>query len=173
MNPLLRLQMGERRVWARGKSCETNPAKHLETMNQHQTDLVQRSFARASRVGPHVAATFYAELFAIEPSLRALFRCDMIVQGEKLMTMLTRIVAGLNEPATMLPELGDLAVRHVGYGVEARHYAVVGVALLRTLQHELGGDFTPETRAAWAGAYQLISDAMRQAAYEPEAELKL
>jgi nitric oxide dioxygenase len=138
-------------------------------MDQPQIDLVQQSFARASRVSAHVAATFYAELFAIEPGLRSLFKSDMIAQGEKLMSTLQVVVNGLNDPDTVLPTLRELALRHVGYGVEARHYALVGTALLRTLRHELGADFTPETRAAWAAAYQLIADAMRQAAY-PNAE---
>ena len=63
-------------------------------MDQRQIELVQRSFARASRIGPHVAATFYSELFAIDPSLRALFKTDMIVQGQKLMNMLDQVVTG-------------------------------------------------------------------------------
>lgn len=138
-------------------------------MDQQQIDLVQRSFARASRIGPHVAATFYAELFAIEPALRSLFKGDMIAQGRKLIDMLDYVVTGLGDPEAILPAVRDLAVRHVAYGVEARHYGVVGTAIMRTLRHELGAEFTAETRAAWTAAYQLISDVMREAAYEPTA----
>lgn len=134
-------------------------------MDQRQVDLVQQSFARAARVGPHLAATFYHELFAIEPSLRALFKNDMVVLGQKLINMLTYIVNGLEAPEDILPALRELGVRHVDYGVEARHYATVGTALLRTLRHELGSEFTHETRAAWIAAYQLLSDEMCEAAY--------
>jgi nitric oxide dioxygenase len=42
---------------------------------------------------------------------------------------------------------------------------MVGTALMRTLRHELGADLTPDTRAAWAVAYQMLSDVMREAAY--------
>jgi nitric oxide dioxygenase len=134
-------------------------------MDPGQIQLVQRSFARAERLGPHVAATFYTELFAIDPSLRLLFKTDMVVLGRKLMDMLAHIVAGLEAPETILPAVRDLAVRHVAYGVEAHHYAIAGTALLRTLRHELGAEFTAETRAAWAAAYQFVSDTMREAAY--------
>jgi hemoglobin-like flavoprotein len=134
-------------------------------MDGRQIQLVQHSFARAARLGPHVAATFYKELFAIDPSLRPLFKADMIVMGRKLMDMLGYIVSGLDAPETILPEVRDLAVRHIAYGVEAHHYATAGMALLRTLRHELGGEFTTETRAAWAAAYQLVADTMREAAY--------
>jgi hemoglobin-like flavoprotein len=41
---------------------------------------------------------------------------------------------------------------------------------MRTLTHELGPGFTPETRAAWAAAYQMLSGAMIEAAYDPGAQ---
>ena len=134
-------------------------------MEQRQIDLIQLTFARAAKIGPHVAATFYSELFAIEPSLRSLFKGDMVAQGEKLMSMLGHIVDGLNQPETILPAARELAIRHVGYGVEAHHYIMVGTALMRTLRHELGAELTPEGRVAWASAYQMLSDVMREAAY--------
>ena len=138
-------------------------------MDQRQIDLVQRSFERAMRIGPHVAATFYAELFAVEPALRAMFKGDMIAQGEKLTGTLRYIINGLNDPETVLSAARELAIRHLNYGVEARHYAAVGIALLRTLRHELGADFAAETRAAWTAAYALLSDAMCEAAYQNAA----
>ena len=89
----------------------------------------------------------------------------MIALGVKLMSMLEYVVTRLDHPESMLPEVRALAVRHIDYGVESHHYATAGTALLRTLRHELGADFTPETRAAWVEAYQLLSDEMREAAY--------
>ena len=132
-------------------------------MERRQVQLVQQSFARAAKISPH------AELFAIEPSLRALLKGDMIAQGRKLMDMLEQLVAGLDDPEAILPEAQALALRHVAYGVEAHHYAQVGAALMRTLRHELGADFTPETRTAWSAAYKLLADAMCEAAYGKDA----
>jgi hemoglobin-like flavoprotein len=134
-------------------------------MNQTQIELVQSSFAQASRIAPHMASTFYAELFAIDPSLKSMFKGDMIVQGQKLMTMLGELVNHLTETDAMLSTARELALRHVAYGVEERHYTFVGIALLRTLQHELGRDFTPEARAAWTAVYHQLSNIMREAAY--------
>jgi hemoglobin-like flavoprotein len=139
-------------------------------MTENEIELVRRTYARAVRIGPLVTATFYAELFAIDPSLRALFRADMVSQGEKLLAMFGHITERLHDFENLRPTLRDLAVRHRGYGVEPRHYAMVGVALLRTLKHELASDFTPEARAAWTVAYQRIADTMRQAAYGSAVE---
>jgi len=134
-------------------------------MTPTQIELVQASFARALKIGPQVAATFYAELFAIDPDLRALFKGDVIAQGAKLVTMLGQVVDGLAAPETMLPIARELAMRHVTYGVEPEHYGHVGTALVRTLRHEIGAEFTPDVRAAWVAAYQVLSTTMIEAAY--------
>jgi nitric oxide dioxygenase len=134
-------------------------------MNERQVQLVQHSFERASRVGAHLAATFYSELFAIDPSLRSMFKGDMIVQGEKLMNTLRFVVENLRQTDSLLPAARKLALRHLGYGVEAQHYAHVGTALMRTLKHELGAEFTSEAHQAWRAAYQMLADAMIEAAY--------
>ena len=47
--------------------------------------------------------------------------------------------------------------RHVDYGVEPEHYAVVGDALLWTLEKGLGPKWTPELGAAWTDAYATLS----------------
>ena len=88
----------------------------------------------------------------------------MIAQGDKLMKMLQQVVNGLDQPEVIIPALRELAIRHVAYGVEPQHYAMVGTALMRTLKHELGADFTPEIRNAWISAYDLISGVMSGAA---------
>ena len=134
-------------------------------MNPRQVELVQQSFARTKPIAAHVAATFYAELFALEPSLRPMFKGDMIVQGDKLMRMLAHVVDALTNPPALLPAVQALAIKHLSYGVEARHYALVGTALLRTLRHELGAEFTLEAREAWSAALKLLSQAMCEAAY--------
>jgi hemoglobin-like flavoprotein len=134
-------------------------------MNEQEIRLVRQSFERATRFGPHFAATFYAELFAIDPSIRPMFSGDMIVQGQQLVGFLRYLVEGIANPAAILPAARELGVRHTAYGVEARHYPMVQTALLRTFRHELGVEFTPETRTAWIAAYKLLADTMCEAAY--------
>lgn len=133
-------------------------------MDAQQARLVQESFAHARRIAPHLAATFYRELFAIDPTLRPLFKGDIIAQSQKLMAMLTHVVERLHAPNEILPGVRELGARHAAYGViEPRQYAAVGTALLRTLRHELGPDLSPQARDAWAAAYRLLSEEMRAA----------
>lgn len=138
-------------------------------MNQHDIALVQQSFEKAAGLGEAVAEIFYAELFAIDPLLRTMFKGDMAEQGRKLLTTLALVVRGLDQPEKIVPAAEKLAVNHLDYGVTYEHYTYVGNALLRTLKKGLGDDFTPEVRAAWVAAYQLLADVMRNAAYGSQA----
>ena len=138
-------------------------------MTPTQVSLVQQSFSKAAGLGEAVSEIFYAELFAIDPNLRALFKGDMREQGRKLLTTLAMVVNGLTSPSTIVPAAQKLAVKHLDYGVESRHYTFVGNALLRTLKKGLGAEFTPEVREAWIAAYQLLANVMREAAYGPQA----
>jgi hemoglobin-like flavoprotein len=48
----------------------------------------------------------------------------------------------------------------VGYGVQDAHYALVGGALLKTLEQGLGPAFTPQVKAAWTEVYGVMSSVM-------------
>jgi hemoglobin-like flavoprotein len=117
-----------------------------------------------------VAAAFYAQLFAIDPSLRAMFRGDMVEQGRKLMTMLGVALGNIEKLDTLRPALQQLGQRHVAYGVDARHYATVGQALLNTLETAFGEAFDYEAREAWSTLYGALVAAITVGLYtETEA----
>lgn len=138
-------------------------------MNEQQIALVQSSFAKVQPISEQAAALFYARLFELAPQVRALFKGDMVEQGRKLMAMLAMITSKLTQLDTLVPAAQSLARRHVAYGAQAAHYAVVGQALLDTLEKGLGEDFTPEVRDAWVTAYRTLSAVMIEAAAQRQA----
>src|SRR5260221_14135323 len=93
------------------------------------------------------------------------FPADMIEQRRKLMGMLAEVVKGLGNLKQVLPTASALAKRHVSYGAKARHYPVVGAALLWTLEKGLGDGWTPEVADAWRTAYGTLSGYMISEAY--------
>ena len=95
-------------------------------MNDHTISLVKESFDLVEPIAPQAAALFYANLFEADPTLKPLFRGDMIVQGQKLMQMIALAVSKLDSPATLMPALQGLGRRHAGYGVQDQHYDTVG-----------------------------------------------
>lgn len=124
--------------------------------------LVRASWQRVEAIGPTAAALFYENLFAAQPSLRPLFKSDMQVQGERLMSMIGVAVAKLDDLPALVPVLQQLGARHAHYGVRDEHYDVVGAALLQTLSQGLGDEFTAEVREAWTGVYGIVASTMRQ-----------
>ena len=133
-------------------------------MTDRQVWLVQTTFKQVLPIADQAAALFYARLFTLDPTLRALFHGDMQAQGRKLMTMLRVVVKGLNRLVVLLPALHELGRRHLEYGVTEAHYATVGAALLWTLEQGLGESFTPEVATAWSTAYSLLAERMQEVA---------
>ena len=132
-------------------------------MSPHTVALVQNSWAKLTPIAPQAAELFYTNLFARDPALIPLFRGDMRVQGQKLMTMIGAAVNKLSAIDTLLPVLQGLGRRHSGYGVQPHHYDTVGSALLQTLEQGLGEGFTPQVCDAWSQVHGLIAGVMQQA----------
>lgn len=121
---------------------------------------VRASWSQVQPIRSAAAAQFYRHLFADAPGLRALFRGDLQLQGDRLMQMMDWLVDRLDDPPTLLAALADLGRRHAAYGVQASHYDRVGAALLRTLADGLDAQFTSATERAWTELYQVMADAM-------------
>jgi hemoglobin-like flavoprotein len=136
-------------------------------MTPNAQRLVRNSFARIAPNAEATAGLFYDRLFALDPSLRPLFKDDMAEQGRKLMTVIGTAVANLHRLETIVPTVEELGRRHVGYGVKPTHYQTVAAALLWTLERGLGDEFTPETRQAWVECYTTLASTMQQAAQTP------
>lgn len=129
-------------------------------MTPEEIKLVRNSFAKVVPIKAEAAELFYGRLFEVAPAVRPLFKADLKDQGQKLMAALAMVVAGLDRLDAILPQVETLARRHVVYGAEESHYAVVGDTLVWTLRQGLGDDFTAETETAWTKAYGVLAGAM-------------
>jgi hemoglobin-like flavoprotein len=82
-------------------------------MTPHTITLVQRSWSQVLPIADQAAALFYANLFALDPSLRPLFKGDMRAQGQRLMQMIGA-ATGMLGNSQLLPVLQGL--QHRGHG---------------------------------------------------------
>lgn len=130
-------------------------------MTPRQIALVQESWKRVQPLADKAAELFYMRLFSLEPSVRRLFKGDMVEQGRKLMSMISVAVNSLARLETIVPAVQALGRRHAGYGVEKHHYTVVEAALLWTLAQGLGEKFTREIEEAWRTAYRVLATTMQ------------
>jgi hemoglobin-like flavoprotein len=128
-------------------------------------ELVQTSFELVAARKTEAAAIFYGKLFELAPEARPLFaKNDMRVQGEMLMNMLGAAVRGLDRLDELKPALEDLGRRHIAYGVQIPHYAIVEACLLYTIETIAGGAFNLDLKLAWTEIYNFIAQTMIEAA---------
>jgi hemoglobin-like flavoprotein len=130
-------------------------------LTQEEILLVKKTWRIFRAIDPAVVGgTFYAKLFIAHPGLRRLFPKDMEPQYVKLMDMLNAVVSRLDRLHEISEEIAAMTERHVSYGVKPEHYAMVGDALLWTIEKGLGKDWTPSVKHAWTRAYNLLADRM-------------
>lgn len=134
-------------------------------MNADNIALVRSSWQQVLPIKDTAAQLFYGQLFELDPSVRSLFKGDMVEQGRKLMAMINTVVASLDNLGPVIANVEEMGRRHVSYGVTAAHYDTVGSALLWTLGQGLGDKFTPAVKGAWVEAYTILASTMKQAAY--------
>jgi hemoglobin-like flavoprotein len=134
-------------------------------MTGEQIRLVRVTWLEVAPIADTAARLFYGRLFESDPQIHRLFaHADMDQQRLKLLRTLTVAVGALDKLETIRPALESLGRRHVDYGVEDRHYELVGAALLWTLAQGLGDGYTTEVGEAWAAAYTTLATIMREAA---------
>ena len=131
-------------------------------MTPEQVVMVQATWRPVLTVGDTFAELFYGKLFSLDANLRALFSLDLREQGRNLTAMISVVTGSLARPERVGLALRELGRRHRTYGVQPRHYDTVAAALLWALEQCLGEAFTPETRAAWCAAYDLLARAMQE-----------
>ena len=127
-------------------------------------------------------STSISSIFEIAPQVHGMFRfardfepgSDELYQSERFMLHATGVISTVDTAVSLLaPDLdplteilNDLGQKHAQYGALPAHYAVVGRALIDTLQTVLGDRFTSEIKTAWARIYDIVSTSMIEGAEE-------
>jgi len=129
------------------------------------TDALKSNFAAvAAHGGDQVALYFYSYLFLKYPTTREMFPPAMTRQRDRLVGALVRIVTNVDNVGELVPYLEDLGRDHRKFGTLTAHYPAVGEALIATLRHFSGDQWTNELQANWAAAYGVVAGAMSGAA---------
>ena len=77
---------------------------------------------------------------------------------------LSLLAQGLARPEITSLLADQLGRRHLCYGMKDEHYKALRKALVRTLAEVLGQEFTPEVRAAWIAAFDMMASLTQEAA---------
>ncbi|MET8121657.1 globin domain-containing protein [Micromonospora sp. NPDC005189] len=130
---------------------------------------LKQSWSLVAGHGDQVPLYFYSTLFLAHPETRQMFPTNMAGQRDRLVTALGHIVSNVDRVDGLVGFLQDLGADHRKFAVRAEHYPAVGEALLATLRHFLGEQWTDELAQDWAAAYGLVAQVMTEAAQAAEA----
>jgi NAD(P)H-flavin reductase/hemoglobin-like flavoprotein len=128
------------------------------------TTALKDNFAAVAANGDDVAMYFYSYLFYRHPETRDMFAPAMTRQRDRLLGALGRIVSNVDQVDTLVPYLTDLGRDHRKFGALSAHYPAVGEALVATLRHFSGDDWTAQLETDWTAAYGVVAGAMSGAA---------
>jgi NAD(P)H-flavin reductase len=127
-------------------------------------ERLKASWSKVAAFGDQVPLRFYSRLFVLAPETREMFPMSMSGQRDRLVTALGYTVSNVDDLERLVPYLQQLGRDHRRFGVSARHYGLVGDALLATLADFLGPEWTSDLAQDWTDAYGLVASTMIEAA---------
>lgn len=123
-----------------------------------------------------VGELLFRKIFTLAPTVHGMFRfsrgydllSEEMFRSESFREHASGVIYTVNTAISMLaPDLEpleevlfELGRSHRKYGAVPEHYAVIGQALIETLQDAMGDTFTPEIKASWICVYELVSATM-------------
>jgi NAD(P)H-flavin reductase len=131
---------------------------------------LKKSWNAVAEYGDQVPLFFYSTLFLSHPYTREMFPVSMASQRDKLVGALGQVISRVDDLDSVVPILRQLGRDHRKFGVVREHYPAVGEALLATLEHFSGPEWTFDLASDWAAAYGIVSDVMIQAAEDASGQ---
>ncbi len=127
--------------------------------------VIKDSFENVKPIAMEAVTYFYDFMFEKYPAAKDLFKnSNMEMQKTDLINALVYVVTNLEDGQKLSSYLKGLGSRHVNYGVQEEHYAIVGDCLLSTFAHFFGEAWTPELKDQWTQAYGAIQGLMLEGA---------
>ena len=122
---------------------------------------LEESFDLIAPEGDRLMDIFYARLFAAAPAVKPLFAgTDLRRQKAMLLRTLVLLRQSLRDLDAIVPALRALGARHVGYGAQPEHYAVVGEVLIASMAEVAGDAWRDDHERAWGAAFTVVAGVM-------------
>jgi NAD(P)H-flavin reductase/hemoglobin-like flavoprotein len=142
----------------------TAPATDTDRRGRIDAAGLKKGWYLVSQYGDQVPLFFYSTLFLTHPYTRAMFPVSMAAQRDRLVGALGRVVSQVDDLDAVKPMLHQLGRDHRKFAVVRDHYPAVGDALLATLEHFCGSQWTEDLARDWRIAYEMVSQLMIEAA---------
>ena len=132
---------------------------------------LEESFDLIAPEGDRLMDVFYARLFAAAPAVKPLFaNTDFRRQKAMLLRALVLVRQSLRDLDAIVPTLHALGARHVGYGAQPEHYAVVAQVLIASMAEVAGDAWRDDYERAWGAALTVVAGVMLEGAAAAELD---
>lgn len=136
-------------------------------MTLSDLQMIRSTFAEARLAPEHFAGAFRHRAVSLDPSLNKLIPPVDAAQAARIVDTIAIVLDGLDAAGSTAAKEQAFALRHRWAGIQPRHYATIGQALLDALAARLGPRFSDAARAAWANAFVLLAEALMARCYNP------
>jgi len=128
----------------------------------HQT-FIRENLEQVEKQGKMNALSmcFFTHLFQLEPELADVLNGDVSMLHRKFSSTIATL-KNIRYLDKISSAIEAMAIRHVGYGAEIRHFKPFRQALWYALEEVLGDDFTPQHQKAWQTTFDAVADIMQQ-----------
>lgn len=127
-------------------------------MTQQQILIVQKTWRSFRMIKPEVVAdVFYSKLFSEIPSMQKIFSGVKEDEHTTMVDMFSTVIGRLHNLEEVMDILELVWKRQRILGVREAHSVHIKKALMWTLQHGLGSDWTEEVQYAWDSCYDMIA----------------
>jgi len=144
-----------------------------EPLSEQEIVMVETTWKKAAGLGVEtVGVILFKHIFTLapdaiglfsfkkEPNVRTYGTPGLKAHGVKVVSTVGAAVDSIRNVPALVPVLQELAMKHVGYGVQPAHFDIVGKALMLTFKDGLGREFTNPVQVAWKKVWGTVSSAM-------------
>lgn len=125
---------------------------------------LEASFGAVRPKADKLVNVFYDKLFQKAPAIRLMFPKEFAEQKKKLQAALAMVAGSIRKPDALAPQLRETCARHVGYGAQESHYALVRDTMLEALASVAGPAWSPQLTQDWTQALDLVAGLMIEGA---------
>ncbi|MBE6185535.1 NO-inducible flavohemoprotein [Heyndrickxia ginsengihumi] len=135
--------------------------KTVKQLDAKDLEIVKATLPAVKEHGEEITKRFYRRLFDSHPELKNIFNQTHQITGHQPRALANAIyaaAANIEDMSTIMPALERIGQKHRSLQILPEHYPIVGENLLAAIKDILGDAATDEVIAAWANAYEVISD---------------
>ena len=128
--------------------------------SQHR-ELVKATVPVLREHGVALTSHFYRRMFSHNPELKHVFNQAKQEAGQQQQALALAVLGyaeHIDDPSVLAPVVMRITHKHVGLGIRAEHYPIVGHHLLSSISEVLGEAASDELLEAWRLAYGQLAD---------------